>query len=97
MTSATEGTQKCGIELFKKVKVGQTYKFVPRKVYVYYSIIDFLQRLASKPGFLQKCEEWREHKGEVPNGCLTDVFDGRLWHEWMMMVSHFWKCLEIYF
>ena len=33
--------------------------------------------------FCKKCEEWRKWKGEVPNGCLTDVFDGRLWREWM--------------
>ena len=67
----------------KKVKIGQKYKLVPRKVYVYYSIIDTLQRLGSTPAFLQQCEEWREHKSEVPNGHLTDVFDGRLWNEWM--------------
>ena len=63
--------------------MGQRYKFVPHKVYVYYSIIDSLQRLASNLDFCKKCEEWRKWKGEVPNGCLTDVFDGRLWREWM--------------
>lgn len=35
--------KKCGAELMKKVKVRRTNKLVPRKVYVYYSIIDTLQ------------------------------------------------------
>ena len=67
----------------KKVKVRQTNKFVPRKVYVYYSIIDSLQRLISSSGLLEQCEKWRGHKSNaVPTGYLTDVFDGRLWREW---------------
>ena len=28
------------------------------------------------------CEKWREYKQNVPSGHLTDVYDGRLWHEW---------------
>jgi hypothetical protein len=35
----------------------------------------------SIPGFLNLCEEWRGRT--VPAGCLTDVYDGRLWKEWM--------------
>ena len=37
--------KECGVELLKKVKVSQTYKFVPPKVYVYYSIVESLRRL----------------------------------------------------
>lgn len=74
--------KKCGTDLLKKVKVGQKYKFVPRKVYVYYSIIDTLQRLLSRPNFLEQCEEWRQLCSNVPHGYLTDVFDGRLWLDW---------------
>ena len=81
-TILNECIEKCGAELIKKVQIGQNYKLVPREVYVYYSIIDTLQRLGSTPAFLQQCEEWREHKREVLNGHLTDVFDGRLWNKW---------------
>ena len=80
--------KECGMDLLKKVKIGQTYKFVPRKVYVYYSIIDTLQRLiASRPNFLEKCEEWRLLHSNVPHGYLTDVFDGRLWQEMVSQSS----------
>ncbi len=73
--------QKCGTELMKKVKIGKNYKLVPRKSYVYYDIIQSLQRLVSKPGFLSLCEQWR--KRNVPSGWLTDIYDGKLWKEWM--------------
>ena len=48
--------KQCGTELMKKVKTGQTYKFVPRKLYVYYNVIDAMEKLVSRPGFLQQCE-----------------------------------------
>ena len=58
-------------------------KFVPRKVYVYYSIIDSLQWLISSSALLDQCEKWRGHKGNaVPTGYLTNVFDSRRWREW---------------
>ena len=75
--------KECGAELMKKVKVRRSNKYVPRKVYVYYSIIDSLQRLISSSRLLDQCEKWRGHRGNaVPTGYLTDVFDGRLWREW---------------
>lgn len=51
-------------------------------MYVYYSIINTLQRLVSRPNFLEQCEEWRQLCTGVPHGYLTDVFDSRLWQEW---------------
>ena len=53
----------------KKVKIGKNYKLVPRKSYVYYDIIQSLQRLVSKPGFLSLCEQWR--KRDVRSGGLN--------------------------
>ena len=67
----------------KRVKIGQRYKLVPQKVYVYYSVIKALQRLVRLPGFLESCENWRKRGTEVPSGCLTDVYDGNIWKEWM--------------
>ena len=72
----------CGTELLKRVKVGQSYKFVPRKLYVDYNIIESLQQILSRPRILDMCEKWREYKHNVPSGYLTDVYDGRLWAEW---------------
>lgn len=73
--------KKCETELMKKVKVGQKYKLVPRKTYVYYSIIESLKKLIKTPGFLDKCEEWRNR--DPPSKWLADVYDGKLWKEWM--------------
>ena len=73
--------KRCNTDLLKRVKIGQTYKFVPRKVYIYYSIIDTLQKLISRPSFLEQCEEWRLLHSNVPHGYLTDIYDGRLWQE----------------
>ena len=28
------------------------------------------------------CEEWRDHKQNVPSGYLTDIYDGCIWNEW---------------
>ena len=80
----TAHRKKCGAELMKKIKIGQKYKLVPRKTYVYYSIVDSLQRLVSRPGFLEQCESWRKVSGNSANGILTDIYDGRLWKEWMI-------------
>ena len=65
----------------KKVNIGQKYKQVPQKIFVYYSIIESLQKLIKMPGFRSKCEEWRNRY--VPDGWLADVYDGQLWKDWM--------------
>ena len=68
----------CGAELLRRVKVGQSYKFVPCKVYVYYSIIESLQQILARRRIVDMCEKWREYKQNFPSGHLTD---GRLWNE----------------
>ena len=67
--------KKYGAELMKRVKIGQKYKLAP---FVYYSIINSLQKLIKVPGFLSMCEEWRNK--DVPARWLTD---GQLWKDWM--------------
>lgn len=71
--------KKCGAELMKTVKIGQRYKLVPRKPFVYYSIIDSIQKLIQIPGFLSVCEEWKIRN--IPPGWLTGVYDGQLWKD----------------
>ena len=75
--------KKCGAALMKKVKVGGKYKLVPRKVYVYNSLVDSLERLVSKPGFLDRCEQWRKYSKEASREWLTDVYDGNLLKDWL--------------
>ena len=67
----------------KRLKIGKKYRLVPRRIYIYYSIVESIQRLVSVPGFLKLCEEWRSRN--VPTGWLTDIFDGKLWQDWMQI------------
>ena len=63
------------------MKLGQVYKFVPHKIYVYYNVIESLKQILVRPGVLDLCEKWRQQKETVPSQYLTDVYDGRLWRE----------------
>ena len=65
----------------KKVKIGGKYKLVPRKVYMYNSLVDSQERLVSKPGFLDQCDLWRKYSNEASHEWLTDVYDGKLWKD----------------
>ena len=49
---------KCGAVLMKKVNIGGKSKLVPKKLFVYHSLIKALEPLVMKPKFLQKCEHW---------------------------------------
>ena len=71
--------QRCGTELMKSIKVERSYKLVPRKIYVYNSIMGTLQKLILRPGFIESCEKWR--KANSSDGFMTDVYDGKLWKE----------------
>ena len=73
----------CNKELLKPVKCGGKYKFVPRKIYVYYNIIESLQRLVKTDHFFSLCEEWRNRA--TPPGWLTDVYNGQLWKDWSVV------------
>ncbi len=73
--------QECGAVLLKKVRSGRGYRLVPIKVFPYFSLQKSLQRLASKPGFLNDCERWRTRTTTVPSSHLGDIYDGRVWHE----------------
>ena len=58
----------------KQVKIGQRYKYVPCN-----SIIDSLQQLVP---LLNQCGEWRNLHSSEHYGYMTDVYDGKSWHEW---------------
>lgn len=52
----------------------------PIKVYPYLSVKKTLEDFLSRPGFLEKCEKWRnrEHASDMSE-YLCDVYDGEVW------------------
>ena len=64
---------KCNTPLLKKIIVGKGSKLVPRKVFVYHSIISTLNAMINRKYFLRKCEHWRSRINNVPKGLLGDV------------------------
>ena len=70
---------KCNTVLLKKIRVGCKNKLVPRKTFVYNSVIDGLKSLVCRRGFLQKCEHWRQCVGVIPPEIYADIFEGRVW------------------
>lgn len=70
---------KCNTLLLKQIKVRSKTKLVPRKTFVYRSIISYLRSFVKRKGFLQKCELWR--KRVVPTDTLSDVYDGDVWKD----------------
>lgn len=61
----------------KVVKVG---KKSTRMLYVYNSIKNTIEKFASRHGFFESCEAWRNLN--TGNRFMTDVFDGKLWNDW---------------
>ena len=70
---------KCGTVLMKRIKLGAKYKMVPRKTFVYQSIVESLKEMSCRPGFLPLCEKWRQRT--LPPGELGDIYDGQIWKE----------------
>ena len=73
----------CNSQLVKKVMLKDNVtKFYPLHYYCFNSVINALERLVTKPGFPQKCEEWREDAtSENLDGIMTDVYQGKLWKD----------------
>lgn len=69
----------CNTILLKRVKIGGKFKLVPRKTFVYRSIIKAIQMMLVRENFLQKCEEWRSRN--IEEGVLGDVYDGKVWKD----------------
>ena len=73
---------KCGTVLMKKVKVGSKFKLVPRKSFIYYSIVQSLKAMCARHGFLQACEHWRNRTlSQSPVNTLGDIYDGQVWKD----------------
>jgi len=71
--------QPCNTEVLKTSVHKQQAILVPIKTYSYYPLHLSIQRLVSKPGFLNKCEQWRVRQHVMPSGYLGDIYDGHVW------------------
>ena len=72
---------KCNTPLLKTISVGKGSKLVPRKTFVYNSVISSLAAMVSRKGFMQKCEHWRDRTNLLPSDTLADIYEGRVWKE----------------
>lgn len=73
---------QCGNTLMKKVKSSKgRVSLYPRLIYCYCSVIESLKEMVIKPGFIERCEQWREQKS--PEGIYSDIYDGNIWKEFM--------------
>ena len=72
---------KCNTPLLKRISVGKGGKLVPRKTFVYNSIISALAAMVSRKGFIQKCEHWRDRTNLLPTNTLADIYEGCVWKE----------------
>ena len=75
------------VPLLKQVVTGTgNKKYYPYLVYPYVSLISSLQCLLLRPDFYNHCEEWRQRPKESQLS-LSDVYDGKLWEEFMQVDS----------
>lgn len=71
----------CSEILLKRIKVGKKIKLVPRKVYVYRSIIQSLKAMMGRKNFLEKCDLWRSRPKNNAQNFMADIYDGKLWQD----------------
>ena len=78
----------CGTTLLKKVKSGRGCRLVPVKTFPYMPLKSSLQSLASRPGFITACEQWRARVTTSSNHTyLRDIYDGKVWHDFHSFLS----------
>ena len=71
----------CDGQLVKRVVLkDHVIKYYPIYYYCYSSLLNSLEKLLQKPGFPEKCEEWRK-RGQSNPEQMTDIFDGQLWKD----------------
>ena len=72
----------CNTVLLKKVSLKHgKMKLVPKKEYPYRSVVKSLKVLLQRPNITQKLDAWKQRA--VPDGLLTDIYDGKIWKEFL--------------
>lgn len=74
----------CGAYLMKsgKARNGSTI-LRPFKVFACQSLKTAMKNLINRTGFLDQCEHWRARYDSVPENLLGDIYDARVWREFM--------------
>ena len=71
----------CGEQLMKPIRTPtQNLLCYPRLIYCYKSVVQSLKEFLIRPNFIEKCELWRRRHRE---GVYTDVYDGRVWKDFL--------------
>lgn len=72
----------CGAPLMKRILMSDgSIKLSPYLVYCYKSLIESLQEMLLRSGFLEKCEMWRGRNSTSHE--YRDVYDGQVWRDFM--------------
>ena len=71
--------QPCNAKLLNSTQQSKSKDLSPIKTYCYYPLHLSIQRLVSRPGFLNMCEQWRMRESVIPTDYLGDVYDGDVW------------------
>ena len=56
---------------------------VPIKEYLYQPLSKSVAYLVKRTDFLKACEKRRKRMLTIPEGYLSDIFDGHIWHEFL--------------
>ena len=74
--------KKCNTQLMKRIKLQSgKISLQPHFVYPYKSLIESLQEMITRKGFLVSCEMWREQ--DVNVSIYSDVYDGQFWQDFL--------------
>lgn len=72
--------QKCGTPLMRKLISPSDKEYLcPIRVYCYKNVIQTLANFVKRPGFVEKCEQWRHRN--IPEAVMGDVYDGKIWQD----------------
>ena len=88
----TSRRSKCNTALMKWVQNRGKSRLVPRKTFVYQSVIAGIQKLLVSESFLGQCDKWKE--SSVPKGTFCDIHNGMVWQNFSDLNGspflHFW-------
>ena len=74
--------KKCGTALMRSIRLPSgKEKLYPCLIYCYNSVINSLQEMLRRPGFVSNCELWRKSYTSINTGSYFDIYDGKIWHD----------------
>ena len=86
----------CGTPLMKNVQLASGCShFVPHLIYCYKSIIESLQNMILREGFIAKCEQWRDRNSD--DECYEDVYNGNVRKEFQTFEGKSLKSTQTHF